>query len=793
MLPKSYLYGDDVLELAAILAGAGDIYFGAGTDTLRFNGGSLLTTGAISSFSVLDVMLAGGTLGHSLTLAGENTTINLNGNLLQAADALPVITIEDSTTTLNTANNVRTGVTYNLSYVTFTQSAGGTLEFADHSGYAITAGNSTVTLHDIVTTSGQVLTGSDTVWSITDSNFANSDRGITLTDGSLAVNDVSLSNFTDTAAVLTGTNLTGSQLAFTGNRGKGGLQISGGETEVTDFRAVQNIAYASRAVYADVYNNATAIASASGGGVWHAGGNLMLTRANFTGNLASATAYASAYNYAYASHATATATANGGGVYHTGGALTLSSANFYGNIVSAAALATATATAKATAFVNGGGVYLNGGTLTMTSANFTGNIARAYASAFGRATATATANGGGLYGANAVANLENTTFSNNKAVAAVIFRSYLTSYDGPDQCRGGAIYLDTTTLSYAVTSGKKISNTGNDADEGGWLYMAGNSVATLTVDARAQLTIGDANDKDSIAGPQGTMINKQGTGYLLINSDISGYDGSWTVSEGTLELARIARTINLDKWIFGVDGMVILSNLNDTVNMTMDKKISILDLGGGSDTINTHGYTLSNGELRISTLTFTGGGRITSTIRTRDAGAGFDLTCANIILDSDIIGGSAADVIRITQKSTLGGEISLGDGANTISATAEADFKGTVTTGSGNDTLTFAKVTFGSAVSLGDGDDTLTFAAVTFEEAVSLGDGNNTLTVSGTADFTDIFAGSGTDEIFLGEDAAVISGELALGMPLFDRVNVSFPNGRKLSVSIGSGNLEFLR
>ena len=31
------------------------------------------------------------------------------------------------------------------------------------------------------------------------------------------------------------------------------------------------------------------------------------------------------------------------------------------------------------------------------------------------------------------------------------------------------------------------------------------------------------------------------------------------------------------------------------------------------------------------------------------------------------------------------------------------------------------------------------------------------------------------------------SGEFALGMPLFDKINVSFPDGRKLSISVGGG------
>lgn len=45
---------DDVLELSAILEGDGDIDFGTGNDTLRSDGGSLLTTGVLRAYQLIN-------------------------------------------------------------------------------------------------------------------------------------------------------------------------------------------------------------------------------------------------------------------------------------------------------------------------------------------------------------------------------------------------------------------------------------------------------------------------------------------------------------------------------------------------------------------------------------------------------------------------------------------------------------------------------------------------------------------------------------------------------------------
>ena len=56
--------GDDILTIASIVAGTGNIDFGDGNDTLVFDGGKLLITGSISSFTNLKVTGKGGTLRH---------------------------------------------------------------------------------------------------------------------------------------------------------------------------------------------------------------------------------------------------------------------------------------------------------------------------------------------------------------------------------------------------------------------------------------------------------------------------------------------------------------------------------------------------------------------------------------------------------------------------------------------------------------------------------------------------------------------------------------------------------
>ena len=776
---------DDILELGAILEGDGDIDFGNGNDTLRFDGGSLLTTGTISNFSNLHVTAGGGIIGRDLSLSGERIIITFGGNLT-GTDNARLITVSGSEVSFHTVNNVKMNIGFSIAGAVFNHTAGGILEINGCEGYAILADNSTVTLHDlVVANTGGGLTGTGTVWKISNSNFSNSLNAALLTGGSLELTDVGVSNNSTSALKLTGTVLTGEALSFTRNqigtktaggavntdadiklenvdsianvaKSGGAFYQSGGGMTLTSAAFSGNIASASaRGAYA--YNATTSVVGAMGGAVCQiGGGGMTLTSATFSGNIASASASTSSnyVNY-YSAGASASATASvvgamGGAVCQIGGGgMTLTSATFSGNIASASgvngvnsyyATAGASATAYAIGAMGGAVCQIGGRGMTLTSATFSGNIAsasgfRAIATASG-ATATAYAigaMGGAVYAENSIINIMNTTFSGNVASAfaeASATASGATATAYAIGAIGGAICLNNAILNYSVSENKSIVNTGNSAEEGGFLYLFNNSQAMF--DVGGQLTVGDTTDRDSIGGDATGTITKSGIGVWTVKSDVSGYSGNWNITAGILKLTRIARNITLDNWTVGVNAELHLSALDDSITMGMDKKIGVIDLGGGHDTVDTKGYALSDGRLRISTLTLTGGGTVNSTITTRDAGAGFDLILDDIKLNSDIIGGSAADSIRITQGSKLGGTLDLGDGDNSIAAEADAVFSGTFQAGSGNDTLNFRTVEFRQSVDLGAGKNTLTAAeSAVFSGRLTGGDGNDTITLKG--------------------------------------------------------------
>ena len=830
---------DDILELGAILEGDGDIDFGTGNDTLRFDGGSLLTTGSISKFSNLQVTAGGGTLGRNLEISGDQITITLGGNLT-GTDNSKQIFIAGEKIFFNTANNVKMNIGFSIAEAIFTHMDGGTLEINGCKGYAFLADSSSVSLHDmVIVNAGGGLKGTDTFWSISNSNFSNSLAAAVLTGGTLDLINIGVSNNRSSSLDLTGTALTGEDLSFTRNQMNGANQAAMGgaiktnaDVNLKNADLISNSASASASVF--LYVSASASAFAMGGAIYQSGGEMTLTSATFSGNstYAYATAITSAYVSASASafasaYVSASASAMGGAIYQSGGEMTLTSVTFSGN--SACAYASADVYSSIHGYINapasamGGAIYQSGGEMTLISTTFSGNSAYAYASAnaytrYNYIDAFAFAMGGAIYQSGGEMTLTSATFSGNSAYAYAYGHldasamggaicaeksiinltnttfignsvySYSNSTAGTASAMGGAIYLNNNSiLSYSVSEDRSIINTGNIAldsshSAGGFLYLSGNSQATF--DIAGELTVGNADGADSIGGDATTSITKSGTGVWTILSDVSGFAGNWNITAGVLKLERIAREITLDYWTVGVDAELHLSALDDSITMGMDKRIGIINLGGGSDTVNTNGYTLSGGKLLISTLTLTGGGTISSTIATRDADAGFDLILDEIKLNSDIIGGNANDSIRITQSSRLGGTIDLGDGANSVTAEADTAFLGTFRTGNGNDTLRFSTVEFQQSTDFGDGkntltvteravfagtlyggagDDTLDLHSAEFRQNVDLGSGKNTLKIAESAIFSDrLSGGDGNDTITLGGDAQ-LNGLISLG------------------------------
>ena len=829
---------DDILELCSILEGDGDIDFGSGNDTLRFDGGSLLTTGTLSNLSNLQVTANGGTLGRDLELQGTQVAITLGGNLT-GTDNTKCISVSSEKILFNTANNVRTNIGFSISKTEFNHQDGGTIEINGCEGTAFSANDSTVSLHDFVVANAKYgLSGNNTVWVVRDSNFSNNEYAADLEGGSLELKNVGISNNSVSGLDLWNTALTGEALSFTRNiaaRRGGAISKYFAELRLNSVDFISNVAYTS-CYYAGAYDKTTAwtTAMAGGGAIYECSGDVSISSANFSGNSAVVVAAAVTFYYS-ASVAWVTAMAGGGAIYRDGGDMSMSSATFTGNSAIASVIASSSvrishsvatamggaiyaplmrnmtmtdtaftensAIVSANSFVSanamGGAIYQGMGDMDITGARFSRNfvvasnnnpyhLSACFATAMGGAiyaqssivnltdatfmgnSAIAVANvyafdramGGAIYAQSSIVNLTDVTFTGNLATATAITTARATA-----SAMGGAIYLNDGKLNYYVSEGKSLINTGNSAELGGFLYLANNSQATF--DISGELTIGDTTGVDSIAGDSDCSISKNGAGVWTINSDVSQFAGNWNIAAGVLKLERIARSIILDNWTIGVGAELHLSALNDTITMGMDKKTGVINLGGGSDTIDTKGYTLSCERLLISALTFTGGGTVNGTIVTRTPQAGFDLTLQNIKLNSDITGGNAVDSIKITQNSRLGGTIDLGDGDNLITATADTVFLKSVKSGTGNDTFKFSSVEFQQSVDLGDGDnnltasgkatfsdhlnggngnDTLNFRSVEFLQAVDLGDGKNSLTATGTAAFSDsLKSGSGDD------------------------------------------------
>ena len=820
---------DDILELCSILEGDGDIDFGSGNDTLRFDGGSLLTTGTLSNLSNLQVTANGGTLGRNLELQGTQVAITLGGNLT-GTDNAKCITVSSEKILFNTANNVRTNIGFSISKTEFNHQDGGTIEINGCEGTAFSANDSTVSLHDFVVVNAKYgLRGKNTVWVVRDSNFSNNKYAAVLSGGSLELKNVGISNNSWASLSLWNTALTGEALSFTRNIAAvhvnydvycGGAINTNSELRLNSVDFISNVASASKTSAVLIYsiamggavycggggrrsitsasfdgNSATAFASTSGvvtayawgGAVCCSGGDMNITSAAFTLNSAKVMAPKGAIGLAWAYggaicaqssivnltdtkfiensafvNATSCATARGGAVYQYDAEASISRAVFERNCVGAFA-------PQYSAYAEGGAVYAQASAVNLIDAEFVGNSAWANVSIDPQGSAMA--KGGAIYALFSIVNLTDTKFSGNSAIAQA------TAYGSATACAmGGAIYLNGGKLNYYVSEGKSFINTGNSAkastartsnsaELGGFLYLANNSEATF--DISGELTIGDSTGVDSIAGDSDCSISKNGAGVWTVNSDVSQFAGNWNIAAGVLKLERIARSILLDNWTIGIGAELHLSALNDTIAMGMDKKTGVINLGGGSDTIDTKGYTLSCERLLISALTFSGGGTVNGTIVTRTPQAGFDLTLQNIKLNSDITGGNAVDSIKITQNSRLGGTIDLGDGDNLITATADTVFLKSVKSGTGNDTFKFSTVEFQQSLDLGDGDnnltatgkatfsdhlnggngnDTLNFRSVEFLQAVDLGDGKNSLTATGTAAFSDsLKSGSGDD------------------------------------------------
>ena len=289
---------------------------------------------------------------------------------------------------------------------------------------------------------------------------------------------------------------------------------------------------------------------AQGGGIYSENSDLLLTDVKFLGNYASAARTGEYRDYSYGAYATASAS---GSSYKSWEVFPVASVSRGNSIAYAENKVDAT-------YARGGALFSSAGKVELISAVFSGNCA---------AVDSGEAQGGAIYADNAVVNLTDSTFTGNEAK------------------KGGALYgANNSKFTYALSNNnmnflKKVTISGNKADEGGFLYLE-NSTADFIIGNNIKLLLAD-----SIAG-NGGVITKSGSD-MEISAAISDDSIRWNIASGLLELSSISRTINLNNWTIGANAVLRLSALDDTVNMSTDKKIGTLDLGGGSDVINTGG------------------------------------------------------------------------------------------------------------------------------------------------------------------------------------------------------------
>ena len=179
------------------------------------------------------------------------------------------------------------------------------------------------------------------------------------------------------------------------------------------------------------------------------------------------------------------------------------------------------------------------------------------------------ASGGAIQVKGSKINFKDVVFTNNSATVTGANGNVAYAFGGAinvDYSTGAATgeerdsevrFIITKDLAY---TGNTVSSDGTEKPDtygythshtqaGGFLFLDRGSVATFEVQGAATLTIGEkgtTGDTDSIAssmpnhttvnGGQHALLNKTGTGTLLVNSDLNKYYGTTDVQEGTMHV-----------------------------------------------------------------------------------------------------------------------------------------------------------------------------------------------------------------------------------------------------------------
>lgn len=164
-------------------------------------------------------------------------------------------------------------------------------------------------------------------------------------------------------------------------------------------------------------------------------------------------------------------------------------------------------------------------------------------------------------------NIKNSSFIKNEAgtvgggaIRSNAFSLVITDTDFKDNVaegNGGAIHLWSGDVTFDDGERHSVSNTviniktsdktyiGNnvtgEGSRGGFMYIANDSKVTFDIADDRTLTIGSTDstgEMDTIASSSEATLTKSGTGTLTINTVFDGYQGTVSVEDGALELAK---------------------------------------------------------------------------------------------------------------------------------------------------------------------------------------------------------------------------------------------------------------
>lgn len=274
------------------------------------------------------------------------------------------------------------------------------------------------------------------------------------------------------------------------------------------------------------------------------------------------------------------------------------------------------------AFAAGGAVYSNGSPIYFENTVFDGNSAAITAPSKDTDGAT----GGAIFIKGSPDTVfKDVVFTNNSATVTGAGRTGAYAF-------GGAILVDYSTgsatgvkrdsdVKFIITkdlayTGNTVSSDGNGkpntygythshTQAGGFLFLDRGSVATFEVQGTATLTIGEegtTGDTDSIAssipindktnGGQHALLNKTGSGTLLVNSDLNKYYGTTAVQEGTMHVTSewlVQNNVNV------TGGTLIL----DKANIAIGENFKNQDSKGNKQ---VGSFNVTKGELILTAL-----------------------------------------------------------------------------------------------------------------------------------------------------------------------------------------------